>query len=244
MNRPTVRPKVRSDVALIPGYHSPQLDVAVRLNTNEAPEPPPVDFGRRLGELLANADWNRYPDREATRLRTRIAEVEGTTADRVFAANGSNEVLQCLALAFGGAGRRALTFEPTYALHGHICRMTGTDVVSEPRAEDFTLDPATVAEAIARHQPSITFLCEQRGWIEARFGELDVESWPSSANFVLFRPAARKGADVWQRLVDRGVLVRNCASWPGLDGCLRVTVGTPKENRAFIEALTLVLELD
>ena len=97
MNRPTVRPKVRSDVALIPGYHSPQLDVAVRLNTNEAPEPPPVDFGRRLGELLANADWNRYPDREATRLRTRIAEVEGTTADRVFAANGSNEVLQCLA---------------------------------------------------------------------------------------------------------------------------------------------------
>lgn len=84
MNRPTVRPKVRSDVALIPGYHSPQLDVAVRLNTNEAPEPPPVDFGRRLGELLANADWNRYPDREATRLRTRIAEVEGTTADRVL----------------------------------------------------------------------------------------------------------------------------------------------------------------
>ena len=90
----------------------------------------------------------------------------------------------------------------------------------------------------------VSRITEQRGWIEARFGELDVESWPSSANFVLFRPAARKGADVWQRLVDRGVLVRNCASWPGLDGCLRVTVGTPKENRAFIEALTLVLELD
>ncbi|HMS48465.1 pyridoxal phosphate-dependent aminotransferase [Candidatus Microthrix sp.] len=361
-----IRPAVRDDVALIPGYHSPQLDVAVRLNTNEAPEPPPADFGPRLAEALAGADWNRYPDRGAEALRTRIAEVEGTTPDRVFAANGSNEVLQSLALAYGGAGRRALTFEPTYALHSHICRVTGTEVVSEPRAEDFTLAPDTVGEAIARHRPALVFLCnpnnptgvaedpdtvraaleacgetgtllvvdeaygqfapwsaielvrgvddadavpmvvtrtfsktwsmaavrlgyllgptwliedlervalpyhldvmtqaagelaldyvgemdrrvsritEQRGWIEARLAELPVRTWPSSANFLLFRPDDGSGEEVWQALVDRGVLVRNCASWPGLEGCLRVTVGTPEENRVFIDALGLVLNI-
>ena len=83
----------------------------------------------------------------------------------------------------------------------------------------------------------VSRVTEQRGWIEARLADLGVDTWPSSANFVLFRPTSRPGEAVWQALVDRGVLVRNCASWPGLEGCLRVTVGTPQENRAFIAAL-------
>ncbi len=65
--------------------------------------------------------------------------------------------------------------------------------------------------------------------------------WPSQANFVLFRPEAHRGDDVWRGLLDRSVLVRNCASWPNLEGCLRVTIGTPAENDAFISALTDVI---
>ncbi|MCB1027460.1 MAG: aminotransferase class I/II-fold pyridoxal phosphate-dependent enzyme, partial [Microthrixaceae bacterium] len=89
----------------------------------------------------------------------------------------------------------------------------------------------------------VSRITEQRGWIEARLAELGVESWPSSANFILFRPSGETadGDDVWPALVEHGVLVRNCASWPGLEGCLRVTVGSPEENRAFVDALEVVL---
>ena len=98
------RPEVRDDVAMIPGYHSPQVDAAVRLNTNEAPEPPPVEFRERVAAAMADLAWHRYPDRQATVLRTRIGEVEGFDAAQVFAANGSNEVLQTVVLAYGGLG--------------------------------------------------------------------------------------------------------------------------------------------
>ena len=67
--------------------------------------------------------------------------------------------------------------------------------------------------------------------------DLPVAVTPSSANFILFRPDTVPGALVWQRLVDQSVLVRDCSSWPRLDNCLRVTVGTPAENNAFLGAL-------
>lgn len=95
------RPQVRDDIAMMSGYHSPQLDVAIRLNTNEAPEPPPQEFRDRVAAATRDLEWHRYPSRDAAGLRARIAEVEGTTADRVFAANGSNEVLQTVMLAYG-----------------------------------------------------------------------------------------------------------------------------------------------
>ena len=72
-------------------------------------------------------------------------------------------------------------------------------------------------------------------------GALPVHQWPSGANFILFRPVARDGAVVWQGLLERSVLVRDCSSWEGLDGCLRVTVGDPAENTLFLEALEDVL---
>ena len=70
---------------------------------------------------------------------------------------------------------------------------------------------------------------------------LAVDQWPSAANFILFRPHGRDGNQVWQELVDRSVLVRNCSSWPGLDGCLRVTLGTAEENDEFLAALAAAL---
>jgi histidinol-phosphate aminotransferase len=67
--------------------------------------------------------------------------------------------------------------------------------------------------------------------------DLGIEQWPSGANFILFRVPGCRGDDVWQGLVDRSILIRNCASWPGLDDCLRVTLGTPEENGRFLDAL-------
>ena len=84
-------------------------------------------------------------------------------------------------------------------------------------------------------------LVEERGRLSAALGDLDVDVWPSGANFVLFRPRSSDGAAVWQALVDRSVLVRNCASWPRLDGCLRVTVGTRAEDDAFLQALEEII---
>ncbi len=153
------RPPVRDDLAALTGYHSPQVDVEVRLNTNEAPEPPPAEFTKAVAEAVENLAWHRYPDRSATELRTAIGELYDMAADRVFCANGSNEVLQTLLLTFAGPGRRTLTFEPTYALHSHLSRITGSRPVAVDRRADFSLDPAEAVAAVLANRPAITFLC-------------------------------------------------------------------------------------
>ncbi len=350
------RPRPRDDVALMEGYHSPQVDVAVRLNTNESPVPPPPAFAAALDAELADLAWHRYPDRAAADLRRAIGELHGVGPERVFAANGSNEVLQTLCLTYGGPGRTAAVFEPTYALHAHIARVCGTDVAVGERDEGFALDLDEVARVLGDNEPAVTFLCspnnptglvepeaavravvelapglvvvdeaygqfapwsalaladddaplvvtrtysktwsmaaarlgyligppwlvedldkvvlpyhldsvkqaagrvalrfrdemearvaglvEERGRLSAALADLEVDVWPSGANFVLFRPRSVDGADVWQALLDRSVLVRNCASWPRLEGCLRVTIGTTEENDRFLAALQEVL---
>ena len=342
----------RDDLALMEGYHSAQVSVAVRLNTNEAPEPPPPGFADALATEMASLDWHRYPDRSYTALRTAIADHHGVDPAQVFAANGSNEVLQTLCLAYGGAGRSVAVFEPTYALHSHIARITGTGVATGERTDALALDLAEVRRVIAEATPAITFLCspnnptgmvedeaavrevlglvpgllvvdeaygqfapwsaldlveddvplvvtrtysktwsmaaarlgyligpreivaqldqvvlpyhldavkqvagrlalgyrdamrsrvaslvEERGRLVARLADLPVTVWPSGANFVLFRPDERDGAAVWQILLDHSILVRDCSSWPRLEGCRHVTIGTLAEDDAFLEAL-------
>lgn len=369
MSAPRVVP--RADVSLMAGYHSPQLDVEVRLNTNESPEPPPAAFADALAESIAGIDWHRYPDRDAAALRERIAALHGVSPAQVFCASGSNEVLQSVLLAYGGAGRNALVWEPTYALHSHIARVVGTGVAVAERGPGFEVGPQAALVDLERVRPEVAFVCtpnnptgtveppetapvvadwaadngalvvvdeaygqfsptsaldaigEDRplvvsrtfsktwslaalrlgylvgpswvveelhkvalpyrldavqqvagclaldhvGEMEARvervvaerqrlcaaLGALDVDVWPSGANFVLFRPRpsggsadapavdGARGDAVWQGLVDRSVLVRNCSSWPRLEGCLRVTVGTPAENDRFLVALDEVL---
>jgi histidinol-phosphate aminotransferase len=349
-------PELRDDLALREGYHSPQVDVPVRLNTNESPLPPPAEWLAALTDELGEIAFNRYPDRDATELRQALADLHGVGLDQIFCGNGSNEVLQSLCLAFGGPGRSVAVFEPTYALHSHIAHLTGTAVVEGQRRPDFSLDLDAVRDLISARHPSITFLCspnnptgmaedpmgvravldaapgllvideaygqfadwsavslvddvsplvvtrtfsktwamaaarlgyvvgppqvvaalervalpyhldafkqaagrlavqfvgemEQRVGLIVRerqrifvaLGALPVTAWPSQSNFILFRPETRKGNEVWQGLLDRGVLVRDTSAWPGLTGCLRVTVGTPEENDAFLTALTEVL---
>ena len=348
----STRIQPRADVVAMEGYHSPQVSVRVRLNTNESPYPPPAQWQEQLADEVAIIDFHRYPDRSATALRRSIGELHGVGPEQVFVANGSNEVLQTLCLTYAGPGRTVVTFEPTYALHSHIAKISGARVVSGEREADFTLSSATLDRCIAEAAPHITFLCspnnptglvEPQSIIEralerstgivlvdeaygqfapwsalamidearplavartysktwamagARLGyliapswmvvelekvvlpyhldavkqaggrlalrfepemrarvreliaerervvvalsALDVEVFTSGANFVLFRPRSRSADAVWQGLVDRSVLVRNCASWPRLEGCLRVTIGTTAEDDLFIRAL-------
>jgi len=348
---------VRDDLRALDGYHSAQVEARVRLNTNESPEPPPAAFCDALAAELSRVEWHRYPDRAATDLRAAIADLHGVDPAQVFAANGSNEVLQTVLLAYAGPGRTVATFEPTYQMHGHIARVTGATVVEGERAADFSLDPAEVERVLREHSPAVVFLTSPNnptGLVEpferirqllelapglvvvdeayaqfadhtalglvgddrdlvvtrtfsktwsmagARLGylvgprslvaELDkvvlpyhldavkqiagrlalrftdemdarvkqliserervseglrsmpVDVVPSGANFVLFRPRRRSGHDVWRRLLDRGVLIRDCSSWPRLADNLRVTIGTPDENTAFLDALAAVLD--
>lgn len=342
----------RDEIRAMTGYHSAQVDVPVRLNTNESPFSPPHEWLESLTRIVQGIDWNRYPDRGAHELRRTIANRHGVMPEQVFVANGSNEVLQTILLAYGGAGRTVATFEPTYQMYAQIARVTGAQVVTGERRADLTLDIFEIERVMATHSPAVTFLCnpnnptglveprenldalleaatgivvvdeayaefsewtamdsfsEDRAlmvtrtfsktlsmaalrvgyvvaptWIienleiaalpyhldsfkqaatvaalgfvsemEARVdaikaerarifdavSSMNIDVWKSGSNFILFRPRAVPAIDVWNALLSAGVLVRDCSSWPRLEGCLRVTVGTAEENTAFLDAL-------
>jgi histidinol-phosphate aminotransferase len=148
-------------------YGAPQLDVPVRLNTNENPYPLPEALVARIAERVAEAarSLNRYPDRDAVELRTALAgylsRTAGHTVDagQVWAANGSNEVIQQLLQTFGGPGRTAIGFEPSYSMHAMISRGTGTAWISGARREDFTIDVPAAAAQIREHRPDVVFVC-------------------------------------------------------------------------------------
>lgn len=148
-------------------YGAPQLDVPVRLNTNENPYPLPEPLVARIAERVAAAarELNRYPDRDALELRAGLAAYLSRTTgcrvsqDQVWAANGSNEILQQLLQTFGGPGRTALGFDPSYSMHALIARGTGTGWLSGPRQADFTIDLAAASETIADEAPDVVFVC-------------------------------------------------------------------------------------
>jgi histidinol-phosphate aminotransferase len=87
----------------------------------------------------------------------------------------------------------------------------------------------------------VSALVAERERLSAALAAMPVETWPSESNFILFRPLTKSGGHVWDELVKRSVLVRNCDSWPRLQGCLRITVGTPEEDARFLSALTEIL---
>ena len=153
------------------GYHSPQVDVPIRLNTNESPFPPPEKWVQSLAQVAKDVQWNRYPDRSAQQLRETIAQRHGVDASNIFVANGSNEVIQTILLTYGGAGRTVATFEPTYQMYAQIARVTGAEVVVGERRADFTLDSAEIERVMQRNAPAVTFLCNPNnptGLVEPR----------------------------------------------------------------------------
>ena len=153
---------VRDDLRGLSPYGAPQLDVPVLLNTNENPYPPSAalvaDLALAAAEAAAGA--NRYPDRDAEELRKDLAQYlgHGLVGANLWAANGSNEIIQQIPQCVGGAGRSALGFEPSYSMHRLIALATGTEWIAEQRSADFTLDPAAAVAAIERHRPDVVFL--------------------------------------------------------------------------------------
>ena len=147
-------------------YGAPQLDVAVRLNTNENPHPPSAALIDDVAESIRGAAGalHRYPDRDAVALRTDLAAyLTGRTGVRVgpenvWAANGSNEILQHLLQAFGGPGRTALGFEPSYSMHPIISAGTDTTWIEGKRAEDFSLDLDAALATIVECRPDVVFV--------------------------------------------------------------------------------------
>jgi histidinol-phosphate aminotransferase len=153
---------LRDDLRGRSAYGAPQLDVAVRLNTNENPHPLPAELLEDVAATVRQvaSGLNRYPDREAAALRVDLAGYlgHGLDAGRVWAANGSNEILQQLLQAFGGPGRTALGFTPSYSMHEIIATGTGTRWLAGVRAADFTLPPRLAADQVLEHRPSVVFL--------------------------------------------------------------------------------------
>lgn len=346
-------PEVRADLTLFRGYHSPQVKVDVRLNTNESPINPPKDFIEELAYEIKSLELNRYPDRTAKKLREALADFHNVAPNEIFIANGSNEVISTVLQTYGGPGRSAMTFEPTYAMYSQLAKVTSTGLVEVERNEDFRLDLSQVLKAQTDVNPEIVFFCSPnnptglgedpeiisavardesslvvvdeaygqfssfnaqdlflgsknvvvaktfskvwslaglrlgyligpdeiisnlwdtclpyhidsikqlagllslkritemeetlnlilkgRELIEQTFSKLRLQYWSSSSNFILFKAPSGCGDALWQALVDRSVLVRNCSGWPRLKDCLRVTVGTERENARFIDALS------
>lgn len=154
---------IRDDLKGQKPYGAPQLSVPVSLNVNEnthrVPEAVAVDIISRLAQAVL--DINRYPDREFEGLRASLANYLGYDLGvaNIWAANGSNEVLQHIFQAFGGPGRKALSFTPTYSMYSLIAQGTGTEWVSVPRAERYELTEELVRQGILANKPDIVLLC-------------------------------------------------------------------------------------
>jgi len=155
-----VRARLRADLRHLHPYGAPQLDVPVQLNTNENPYPPSQNLRQAIADAVASVagTLNRYPDRDAVALREDLAAYlgHGLTVAQVWAANGSNEIIQQLLQAFGGPGRTALGFEPSYSMHPLISRVTGTTWLDGARDADYGL--STAAEQVKFHQPDVVFV--------------------------------------------------------------------------------------
>nr|WP_296069402.1 histidinol-phosphate transaminase [uncultured Actinoplanes sp.] len=154
---------IREDLRGRLPYGAPQLDVPVRLNTNENSYALPDEVVEAIGKAVQAElrDLNRYPDRDAVALRTDLADYlgHGLTVANVWAANGSNEVQQQLLQTFAGPGRTALGFGPSYSMHPLLAQGTGTRWIGALRDPDFGLTPAAAVAQLEEHDPDLVFLC-------------------------------------------------------------------------------------
>jgi len=170
-------------------YGAPQLDVPVALNVNENPYPPSERVVADIAAAVAETarTLNRYPDRDAVALRADLASYLtadggiGLGVDNLWAANGSNEVMQHVLLAFGGPGRTALSFAPTYSMYPEYARDTHTAWVAGRRTEDFAIDRATALAAIAEHRPSVILLASPNNPTGTALPLADIEAMLDAA---------------------------------------------------------------
>jgi len=155
-----LRPELRGQQP----YGAPQLDVPVLLNVNENPYPPPASVLAAIGQMVAELSLNRYPDRECLALRADLANYLNTdapvrlTAEQLWPANGSNEIMQQLLQAFGGPGRTAVSFTPTYSMYPEYARNTHTGWLTGPRTANFGIDLAAAPELLEQVRPELLIL--------------------------------------------------------------------------------------
>lgn len=348
-----IRPEIRE----LSAYHVPDAGGMVKLDAMENPYGLPDAVTAQLQRELATAAINRYPDPSAAALKSRLVEVMQVPPDYdIVLGNGSDELIQMLALAVAGPQRCILSFEPGFVMYRMIARFTGMQYIGVPLAADFTLDMDATRAAIEQHKPALIFiawpnnpsgnlfarqqveeiirlapglvvldeayhpfaqdsfmpalesfeqllvmrtvskmglaglrlglLCGRPALIEEinkvrlpyninvltqkaaalvldNAGYLDaqaeliraerefllrqlsaidaLEVYPSQANFILFRIRQGDADVVFARLKDEHILIKNLNAPGPLQQCLRVTVGTPEENRLFIEALEIAL---
>lgn len=154
---------IRDDLRGQHPYGAPMLPVRYALNVNENTHPIPEAVARDIVESLARAvlTINRYPDREFTVLRESLAQYLGDalTPDQLWAANGSNEIIQQTLQAFGGPGRSVLGFPPSYSMHSIIAAGTGTRWLTGERDAGYAISPETAVAAIRDQQPDVVFFC-------------------------------------------------------------------------------------
>ncbi|MCR2801475.1 histidinol-phosphate transaminase [Microbacterium sp. zg-Y818] len=154
---------LRADLRGQTPYGAPQAALPVALNVNENTHPVPDEVAGDILDSVARAlrEINRYPDREFTALREGFAEYlgHGLGPEQIWAANGSNEVLQHVLQAFAGPGRTAFSFAPTYSMYPLLTRGTGASWIAGHRAHDFTLSPSDAASQVADASPDVIFLC-------------------------------------------------------------------------------------
>ncbi|KAA9111014.1 histidinol-phosphate transaminase [Microbacterium rhizomatis] len=154
---------IRDDLRGLVPYGAPQVALPVALNVNENTHPVPQEVADDIMDAVAQAlhEVNRYPDREFTELRDGFATYlgHGLTRENIWAGNGSNEVLQHLLQAFGGPGRTAFGFAPTYSMYPLISRGTGAEWVAGTRGHAFTIDPQDAASQVSDAAPDVVFLC-------------------------------------------------------------------------------------
>lgn len=157
---------IRDELKNVSAYGAPQIDVPVKLNTNENPYSPPKALIDAIAKNVAEigSTLNRYPDRDAVALRSALADYiardteVNVARDQVWAANGSNEIMLQILQAFGGPGRKALTFSPTYSMYAEYARDTNTEFVAVARREDFSVDADLIVSAMTIHRPNVIFL--------------------------------------------------------------------------------------
>ena len=154
---------LRENLRGLSPYGAPQIDVPIQLNVNENTHPLPPAVVEAIAQEVAKAatTLNRYPDREFTELRELLADYLGheLRAENIWAANGSNEILQQILQAFGGPGRSVMSFVPTYSMYPLLASGTDTSFIAGTRAADFTLSAESAASQVREHRPNIVILC-------------------------------------------------------------------------------------
>lgn len=155
---------LRQDLRELSPYGAPQLPADAVMNTNENPYAPSRELAKAITKRITEVAFtlNRYPDRDATKLRGKLAEfinqLSGTRlrTENIWAANGSNEIIQSLFLACGSGS--AIGFTPSYSMHPLIAKVTGVEWINSARSEDFSLDVESAINQIQREKPALTFI--------------------------------------------------------------------------------------